>query len=560
MHRPRPAAAALLSAFVLIAGTAQAAKPSRPPAPAATIPAFGAGALKAEWLAGYNGAEGLDPHGLADLETMSANGMGLYRARFRQDRVVVNGVASEWTQLDNLVRQAALRGVTILPVLINMPGEAYTPPKTDAARSAFGDFAAAAARRYGSAGSFWGTCGCPARPIRAWEVWNEPNMSVFWQAPDPAQYAQLLALTRTKLRRTDAAARIVFGGLATPATPTADKLAASPFLRAAIAAAGRDSFDALSVHSYYASAYPAPDYGVDKALSPVVDELRADAGLGSGGAPRQQLWVTEFGRFTHPASTPEQQSTYETAQAQYYDGFLSTLLGHRADWNLGPVLPYAFRDAADPTVTMWGLRPGAPPRVPRRSRPARPGGGPAAHDPRRPRGGAEPRGGRLPEPQPRCARRAPAGPALSSDAHASYGRGRTAKIRSIATGASQPGEGRSFQEPRMAALSPACGLHGHASSPGEMEALSCASSPCSRRSSLSLRSFRRRSPAAPTSSPTRRPLRSAVRAWSATSRRQASRPARSRRSRVARPRRSRMSASTAAARTRRLRTRRHSRH
>jgi hypothetical protein len=66
--------------------------------------------------------------------------------------------------------------------------------------------------------------------------------------------------------------------------------------------------------------------------------------------------VTEFGRFTHPASTPEQQSTYETAQAQYYDGFLSTLLGHRADWNLGPVLPYAFRDAADPTVTMWGLR------------------------------------------------------------------------------------------------------------------------------------------------------------------------------------------------------------
>ena len=68
------------------------------------------------------------------------------------------------------------------------------------------------------------------------------------------------------------------------------------------------------------------------------------------------MWVTEFGRFTHPASTPEQQNTYETAQAQYYDGFLNSLLGHRADWNLGPILPYAFRDAADPNVTMWGLR------------------------------------------------------------------------------------------------------------------------------------------------------------------------------------------------------------
>jgi hypothetical protein len=352
MLRSRPVAAVCLVALFLIAGTAHAKPAAAPP----TIAAFGAGALKAEWLTGYNAADGLDTHGVADLDLMSADGMGLYRARFRQDRVVVDGVASEWTQLDNLVRQSALRGVTILPVLINMPGEAYTPPTTDAARREFSDFAAAAAKRYGSAGTFWSTCSCPARPIRAWEVWNEPNLSTFWPAPNPAQYAQLLTTTRTKLRRTDAAARIVFGGLATPPTPTGDKLEAASFLRGAIAAAGRNSFDALSVHSYYGSAYPAPDWGVEKGLRPVVDELKADAGIAPGGAPRQQVWVTEFGRFTHPASTPAQQNTYETAQAQYYDGFLNTLLGHRADWNLGPILPYAFRDAADPNVTMWGLR------------------------------------------------------------------------------------------------------------------------------------------------------------------------------------------------------------
>ena len=150
MLRSRPVAAVCLVALFLIAGTAHGRLVAAPQ----TIAAFGAGALKAEWLTGYNAAEGLDAHGVADLDLMSANGMGLYRARLRQDRVVVNGVATEWTQLDNLVRQSALRGVTILPVLINMPGEAYTPPTTDAARRAFADFAAAAAKRYGSAGTF----------------------------------------------------------------------------------------------------------------------------------------------------------------------------------------------------------------------------------------------------------------------------------------------------------------------------------------------------------------------------------------------------------------------
>lgn len=334
------------------------------PAPAAvaadTVPAFGAGALKSEWLAGSDASSGLDGNGVADLDRMAADGMGLYRSRFRQDAVVVDGVASRWTQLDNLVRQAAVRGVTVLPVLINMPGEVYTPPKTSAARAAFGEFAAAAARRYGPAGSFWSTCVCPKRPIRAWEVWNEPNIVPFWDVPSATEYAALLKTTRRRLREADPAARIVFGGLAYPATTSALKREPNAFLEATVAAAGATSFDALSLHSYYRQAH-ATDAGVDSLLAATVETLRRVGGVQASGAPVQQVWLTEFGRYTYrddPATADDEAATSEANQAVYYDRFLTRLLAHRVDWNLGPVLPYALRDAAQPTANWhrYGLR------------------------------------------------------------------------------------------------------------------------------------------------------------------------------------------------------------
>ena len=56
-----------LVALFLIAGTAH----GKPVAAPQTIAPFGAGALKAEWLTGYNAAEGLDPHGRDRAPTSS---------------------------------------------------------------------------------------------------------------------------------------------------------------------------------------------------------------------------------------------------------------------------------------------------------------------------------------------------------------------------------------------------------------------------------------------------------------------------------------------------------
>jgi hypothetical protein len=60
-----------------------------------------------------------------------------------------------------------VHGVTLVPVLISVPNEAYyDAPRTQPARDEFATFAAAAVRRYGPNGSFWASCGCPKRSVQ----------------------------------------------------------------------------------------------------------------------------------------------------------------------------------------------------------------------------------------------------------------------------------------------------------------------------------------------------------------------------------------------------------
>jgi hypothetical protein len=321
-------------------------------AAADTAPAYGLNALAAEWL-----ADG--PVGVADLGRMGSNRIGLYRARFRQDAVLSGGTYSEWTRLDRLAKQASLNGVTLVPVLMNMPGETYTPPRTQEARNSFAAFAAAAARRYGPAGSFWPTCGCPTRPVRVWEVWNEQNMAPYWDPANPAEYAALLSNVKKQLRKADRTARVMMGGLAYASSyNTTTRLEPNAYLRSVIEQAGRNSFDALALHSYHSNATT----GVSNAVAGTVATLGQYAGRDASGAPRHRVWLNEFGKATaldNPATPDVNESVQsESTQRTWMDTFLGALLPKRTAWNLGPVFWYAVRDSHQPTEA-WlrlGLR------------------------------------------------------------------------------------------------------------------------------------------------------------------------------------------------------------
>jgi len=346
----------LRSRLAIVAVLTVAAVASLAPAAAAThtsehaLPAFGVGALRAEFLADY-------PLGVGDLERMGQARLGLYRTRFRQDQVLVDGSFSNWSRLDNLARTAALNGVALQPVLINMPLEVYTPPKTEAERARFAEFAAAAVRRYGPEGDFWAACGCPELPALVWEVWNEPNIAPFWDLPSPAEYGALLEQTAAALRAANPAVRVLFGGLAYPSTLSATRLEPNAFLREVIAAVGADDFDALALHNYR----PNPERAVNTLIADTVGALKSYAGTTADGAPRKQVWLNEFGRPTlpdDPATPEDEQAASEEAQRAWLETFLGLLLPHRADWNLGPAMWYSLRDGPAATAS-WqrqGLR------------------------------------------------------------------------------------------------------------------------------------------------------------------------------------------------------------
>ena len=126
-----------------------------------------------------------------------------------------------FAQTDDLVRLATAQGIELLPVVTTPPrwarrtSEAYSPPSDP---RDYANYVVALIGRYGPGGSFWaGNPQLQARPIRAWEVWNEPSLHYYWSAPDgedwAAGYGELLRVTHKAIKHADPGARVVLAGL-----------------------------------------------------------------------------------------------------------------------------------------------------------------------------------------------------------------------------------------------------------------------------------------------------------------------------------------------------------
>jgi hypothetical protein len=122
----------------------------------------------------------------------------------------------------------------------------------------------------------------PSLPVRAFEIWNEPDGGAFWvPRPDAARYAQLYSDARRAIHAGDPGARVVIGGLESAPGFMPKLLAADPQLR--------DGIDGVAIHPYAPS--PAA------VLTTVAAARRTLDQLGLGAVP---LYVTEFGWTTSP--------------------------------------------------------------------------------------------------------------------------------------------------------------------------------------------------------------------------------------------------------------------
>ena len=179
---------------------------------------------------------------------MAASGVENVRVAFdwRAAQPAAGGTI-DFAAIDAAVIAAAQQRLPVLPVVHRAPawaavrpGDGASPPRGTAA---YASFLTALVGRYGPNGSLWTDLpALPRVPIRAWQIWNEPNLRLFWTTqPFAKSYVKLLKASRRALRAADPGARTILAGL-----PNISWVA----LREIYQAGGRGSFDAVALHPY----------------------------------------------------------------------------------------------------------------------------------------------------------------------------------------------------------------------------------------------------------------------------------------------------------------------
>lgn len=194
---------------------------------------------------------------------------------------------------------------------------------------AFRRFAELAAIRYPEAVGF--------------EAWNEPNLPVFWPAPDPARYADLLAAIYAGVKDGAPETPVLGGAVANTIAddPASGVLSLSSFLDGIFAAGAAEHMDGLSIHAYPVGVVGGPD---DDFTPQVLEAQRIAAGASPGS--RLGLWVTETGITTQPgAFAPAMTEAEQASQLmQIYQSLSASELSQMV----------AFHTLLDPTPEVPG--------------------------------------------------------------------------------------------------------------------------------------------------------------------------------------------------------------
>lgn len=129
--------------------------------------------------------------------------------------------------------------------------------------------------------------------IQAWEIWNEPNLPLFWTHPDPVAYTRLVQAAYPAIKSSDPTALVLAGALA-PIEAGGPGISTADFLDAMYRAGARGSFDALSIHPYTGLRPPTADDPNAPAHSFVqtVPALHQEMLRAGDDHP---IWITEAG-------------------------------------------------------------------------------------------------------------------------------------------------------------------------------------------------------------------------------------------------------------------------
>jgi hypothetical protein len=287
------------------------------------------------------------PAAVADEWTrLGRSGAGHVRARFYWRRAQPAGPGTtDLAASDAVVVAAAQQGLGVLPVVFGTPdwagsddsGESSPPRRT----ADLGRYLKALVGRYGPSGTLWNEHPELARrPIRRWQIWNEPNLTQYWsRQPFARSFVRMLRAARRALREADRRAKVVLAGL-----PNRSWIA----LRSIYRAGGRKAFDAVALHPYTGK----PGH--------VVKLVRlARREMARFRDARKPVWITEL---SWPATKGTRRSTgFETSnagQAQRLRRALHLLAAERRRLRIRRVYWYTWLSVEEgPNAFGWsGLR------------------------------------------------------------------------------------------------------------------------------------------------------------------------------------------------------------
>jgi len=262
----------------------------------------------------------------------------------------------DWSLQDRLVLAAARNGISVLPLLFDAPPFYSSRPAVGAARATYpprdpstmASFATEAVKRFGPGGALWReNPGAPARPIRAWQVWNEPSLKAYWGGrPNAGAYVKLLKAVNDAIKRVDAGAEVVTAGM--PPSVLPGSVPIGKYIDQMYKAGGKRAFDTLAVNTYARS---------DAELRRLLNSVRKI--MNRRGDRSAKIWITELGWCD---SGPKSRFCVGSRkQASLITSSLRTIRSERKRLRLRGFVYFSWRDGrpyAPDFRDQWGLHTG----------------------------------------------------------------------------------------------------------------------------------------------------------------------------------------------------------
>jgi len=220
----------------------------------------------------------------------------------------------DWTFYDRAFEKISGSNINVLGIIdYSAPWATDDPNRADADKympnpDDWRDYVGKVVERYGN-------------KVKYWQIWNEPNLSVFFKPePDAGKYVELLKIASQEIRLRDGNAKVVLGGLSGVDVGYLGELKSL--------GAG-EYFDIIALHPYRFDFKSPPESGG------FMDDLKK-AEKASEDFNNKNIWFTEFG---WPTDATEGVS--EDIQAKF---LARTYLMSFAFPNVKKLFWYDFRD------------------------------------------------------------------------------------------------------------------------------------------------------------------------------------------------------------------------